>query len=306
MQVDRRAALQTFAIGGAALGVVSPAAPSRAAVPAPAITPRAPPARFPTQDAFIDVDGARLWTRDTGGDGPVVVLLHPASGSALVWDYQLPALAAAGYRVVAYSRRGHHGSDPTDRQRPSAPAEDLALLADRLGVARFSVVAAAAGCSVALDFAISHPDRLKAAVFSCGAYGGLDEPEYAAARRNLHVKGFEDMPPAFRELGPSYRAVSPEGVKAWAEIERGAVTGERSGVRSLNKANWSSLAKIDAPCLFIAGAADLDAPPALMRLVAERVRAADMIVMPECGHSPHWEAPDLFNDTVIRFLRAHD
>ena len=42
----------------------------------------------------------------TGGGQPIV-LLHPATGSGLIWAYQQPAFVKAGYRVIAYSRRGY-------------------------------------------------------------------------------------------------------------------------------------------------------------------------------------------------------
>ena len=48
----------------------------------------------------------RLWYRDTGGNGVPVVFMHAATGSSRVWDYQIPAFTAAGYRVIAYDRRG--------------------------------------------------------------------------------------------------------------------------------------------------------------------------------------------------------
>ena len=48
---------------------------------------------------------------DTGGDGRPVVLIHGWPLSAASWSEQVPALTAAGYRVVAYDRRGFGGSD---------------------------------------------------------------------------------------------------------------------------------------------------------------------------------------------------
>src|SRR4051812_19443924 len=66
------------------------------------------PAQAPAKDGMAQLPGARLGYWDTGGDGAPIVLLHPATGSALIWEYQQPVFAKAGYRVIAYSRRGHH------------------------------------------------------------------------------------------------------------------------------------------------------------------------------------------------------
>jgi pimeloyl-ACP methyl ester carboxylesterase len=307
MHMDRRRALQSAALGSVALaGNMAATGAAFAAMPD---NPFAVPVPIPPppvmKESLIEISGARLWVRDTGGAGPVVVLMHPASGSALVWPYQLPAFIKAGYRVIAYSRRGHYGSDPTDGKNGGVASDDLGALMDKLGVGKFALVAGAAGCSVTLDYAISRSDRLTTVVFSCGSFSGVADPAYIALGKRVLVKGFEQMPPEFKELGPSYRAANEKGVEAWVELEHKALNGERGGVKPANKADWTTIPKISAPTLFLAGAADLYAPPAQMRHVASRVPGAEMVVFPECGHSPHWELPDAFNTTVLGFLDRH-
>src|SRR6478735_8318889 len=56
--------------------------------------------------AKIESNGIQLSYEDTGGDGRAVVLVHgwPLSGAS--WSEQVPALTEAGYRVLAYDRRG--------------------------------------------------------------------------------------------------------------------------------------------------------------------------------------------------------
>src|SRR5579862_6836252 len=68
---------------------------------------QAPAAREPmVHEAFATVPGARIFYRDTGGSGTPLILLHAATGSSRSWEYQIPAFAAAGYRVIAFDRRG--------------------------------------------------------------------------------------------------------------------------------------------------------------------------------------------------------
>src|SRR5580658_5853622 len=64
------------------------------------------PSTLPAQEGYAEVPGARIFYIDTGGSGVPVVFLHAATGSSRVWDYQIPAFTAAGYRVVAFDRRG--------------------------------------------------------------------------------------------------------------------------------------------------------------------------------------------------------
>src|SRR5262245_52221061 len=64
---------------------------------------RAEPA---ARQAFADLPGVRLWFEDTGGRGEPVVLMHAITGTSEIWQPQIEALKSAGYRVVAFDRRG--------------------------------------------------------------------------------------------------------------------------------------------------------------------------------------------------------
>ena len=55
-------------------------------------------------DGFIDLPNVKLWVTDTGGSGDPVILLHANTGTAEAWQKQIPAFAAAGYRVIAIDR----------------------------------------------------------------------------------------------------------------------------------------------------------------------------------------------------------
>src|SRR5437773_3911403 len=57
-------------------------------------------------EGYAELPGVRIWYKDTGGTGVPVILMHAATGSSQVWEHQIPAFTAAGYRVIAYDRRG--------------------------------------------------------------------------------------------------------------------------------------------------------------------------------------------------------
>jgi pimeloyl-ACP methyl ester carboxylesterase len=97
--------------------------------------------------------------------------VHPATGSALIWGYQQPALAKAGYRVIGYSRRSYYGSDPLSKESPGVASEDLHNLIEVLGIRKFHIVGSAAGGGVAADYAVSHPDRLLSLVINSNPAG---------------------------------------------------------------------------------------------------------------------------------------
>ena len=72
---------------------------------------------------FTNTDGIRFYYQDHGpADGHAVLLVSSWSFDSTMWEYQVPALVAAGYRCVAMDRRGHGRSDePRRRLRPRHP-----------------------------------------------------------------------------------------------------------------------------------------------------------------------------------------
>jgi pimeloyl-ACP methyl ester carboxylesterase len=65
------------------------------------------------------------------------------------------------------------------------------------------------------------------------------------------------------------------------------------------------LETIDVPTLLLTGGADLYAPPPILPPFAERIKGAEVFIVPEAGHSAYWEQPELFNRTVLNFLGKH-
>ena len=268
------------------------------------IVPIPLPAQVPAKEGLAGVAGTRLWYWDTGGEGAPVVFLHPASGSGLIWSYQQPVFAKAGYRVIGYSRRSYYNSDPVAKDHPGIGSADLHALVEYLGLKKFSIVASAAGGTIATDYALSHPDRLLSLTLADNA-AGIRDGEIAKAVVSIRTKGFDDMPVEFRELGPSYRAANPEGARIWTELAHKAVTGAdfRQGV-----ANEITTARIEAmkvPTLLITGDADLVNPPSILRMVARHIAGSETLIAPEAGHSTYWEQPDMFNGALLSFLAKH-
>src|SRR5258706_9384363 len=298
-RVSRRAALgaSIFLLGAAAAG-------ARAAMSPEPLTPIPIAPQAPAKEGLAVLPGTRLSYWDTGGSGTAIVLLHPATGSARIWSYQQPVFVKAGYRVIAYSRRGYGGSDPVPKDNPGTAAGDLHNLVDLLGLGKFHLVGSAAGGGIAMDYAHSHPERLLSLVIAC-AIGGIEDKDYVELSGRLRPKGFDEMPATFRELSPAYRAANPEGTAAWAALEHEAITGNRVGQKPANRINWASFANMKVPTLVIGGDADLAVPPPMLRLYASHIPGAEAVSVPEAGHSLYWERPDIFNRTLLDFFAKH-
>jgi pimeloyl-ACP methyl ester carboxylesterase len=306
--LSRRALLRASAALGALGAGIAGLAPYRGArAQAPSVNPVAPvplPAQVPAREGIAELAGARLWFWDTGGSGEPILLLHPASGSALIWGYQQPIFAKAGYRVVAYSRRGYFNSPPGDRANSGIGSEDLQHLVEFLGIGKFHLVASAAGGSIASDYAFSHPDRLLSLTVSSNQFGSV-EGEIPAAGARIRPRIWDEIPVEIRELGPSYRAVNPEGFKLWVELERRSGFADIVRQKLANRITDARLGELKVPTLVISGAADLATPPSIARMLAARIPNSELVVAPESGHSVYWEQPDIFNRAVLAFIAKH-
>jgi pimeloyl-ACP methyl ester carboxylesterase len=263
-------------------------------------------AQTSSREGHADLAGVRLWYTDTGGTGAPVVFVHAATGSSRVWEYQLPAFTASGYRVITYDRRGFGRSvvDSSGMQ-PGTGADDLVALVNHLGLDRLHLVGTAAGGIVALDFAVSFPQRLRSLVVA-NSIGGVQDEEYLDLGRRLRPPQFNALPPDVRELGPSYRAANPGGTARWLELEKQSrPNGTPPAQTFRNRLTFQLLETIAVPTLLLTGDADLYSPPAVLRLFADRIRNAESVIVPEVGHSTYWEQPDLFNQKVLEFIRRH-
>lgn len=268
------------------------------------------------REGFAELGSVRIWYRDSGGAGVPVVFLHAATGSSRAWEQQEGPFVAASFRVIEYDRRGFGRTVVSQAASPGATAatgaDDLQALIEHLRIERFHLVGTAAGAYVAIDYALSFPERLRSLVIA-NSIGGLQDEDYLELGRRMRPASFASMPPDFRELGPSYRASNPDGTKRWLELERTS-RAEGSGDHATtpaptqpmkNRVTFASLETIKTPTLLLTGDADLYAPPAILRLFTARMKGAESVIVPEAGHSAYWEQPDAFNRAVLEFIRKH-
>lgn len=242
----------------------------------------------------------KLCYEDTGGPGAAVVLLHAGTGSTRSWFRQIEALRAAGLRAIAYDRCGHGRSEGSGG---ASAADDLLALVEHLKLERFHAVGTAAGAIVALDFALSFPERLRTLVLA-NSHGGVQDEDYLELQRRLRPSPqFGALPPEVRELGPAYRAENPAGTEEWLKIEREArAPGAPTLPKTRNRITFAALEKLAVPTLLLTGDADLYAPRPVLELFRRRIRKSTIAVIPACGHSAYWEQPERFTKTVLEFI----
>ncbi|MEX2599956.1 MAG: alpha/beta hydrolase [Dehalococcoidia bacterium] len=256
---------------------------------------------------YADIPGVRIRYEDTGGSGTPVVFLHPVTGTADSWSPQLPEFVAEGYRCITYDRRGW-GKSQTDPkgEQPGYAADDLHGLADFLGLDRFHLVGSGGGAFLALDYAAAFPERLRSILVTCSMGGLTADKEYTSFGSKFgRPPEHENLPAWYRELSPSYRVANPEGVERWIEIHEASRHEPRVVQPMRNRLTLKDLAAFRVPALLIAGGADLIAPPPRMKLMASSIPNCQFAVIPETGHSAHWENPEVWNRITLNFLNAH-
>jgi pimeloyl-ACP methyl ester carboxylesterase len=254
---------------------------------------------------LASLPGVRLWFTDTGGAGEPIVLMHAITGTSESWESQIGAFSRAGYRVIAFDRRGWGRSqaDPATGPQPGHASDDLQALADYLSLGRFHLVGVAGGGFVALDYAAFHPERLSSLVVGAST-GSVSDKEIQDVIARVEIPGIRTLPAHYREVGASYRGANPEGTTRWLEIEEHARQRDAPTQPLRTPNTFVKLATITTRTLVVAADADLIAPPGLMKIWARHVKGAQWTTVPDAGHSIAWEQPAIFNDVVLKFLKG--
>jgi pimeloyl-ACP methyl ester carboxylesterase len=113
---------------------------------------------------IFETNGIRLRVA-LAGNGPLVVLVHGFPESWYSWRHQLPALAAAGYRVAAPDVRGYGGSDkpqPVEAYAIKEMCADIAGLVTALGETRAILIGHDWGAPIVWNTALFHPEKVSA------------------------------------------------------------------------------------------------------------------------------------------------
>jgi pimeloyl-ACP methyl ester carboxylesterase len=252
---------------------------------------------------YAELPGVRLWYVDSGGGGVPVVLLHANTGNADSWDPNTPGLTAAGYRVIAFDRRGWGRSqaDPGTGPQPGTIADDLDALVRHLSLDRFHLVGIAGGGFAAYDYALWRPERLRSLVVAASG-GAIEDAETAAIRARTQLPEFRTWPPEFREVAPGYMANNPEGLERWLDIHHHAQQEGAPSQPMRTQMTYARLETIRVPTLLMPADQDLQCPPWVMRRQAAHLPNAELVLLLEASHSANWEQPEAFNREVLGFI----
>lgn len=256
---------------------------------------------------------------ETSGAGRDIVFIHGEIHGMEYWEYQI-AEFARDHRCFAYNRRGHAGTGWTDYGFSLVnQTRDLEQLIEKLGIERPVIVSLAFGTTIAANYAIRNPGKVRGLVL--GAWSEMhDALRYferwerytARAATVLEAQGRDGLISLLREEGgktiykviPVDSPVREKTIQMFAshplgEYQRGMLEFGLS-VPDLVPA----FRELDLPVLGLCGSEDPypDQPQVLAGM--KRFREAPQIA--GAGRFVHWEKPAEFNAIVREFIATLD
>lgn len=278
---------------------------------------------------YATVNGVRLHYVEYG-KGPLILLLHGFPECWYAWRYQLPALAQAGFRVVAPDLRGYNLSDKprgVHAYRMECFIGDVKGLIQTLGEDRAVVVGHDWGGVIAWQLAISEPQMVKKLIILNAPHPqryleALKTP--GQLLRSWYVLFFqlpwlpELMIRSFGFAGLRQRLLNePVHADAFDEVtvkvyqralaQPGALTAAlnyyRAGFRSLVRGLRPNIQPIEMPTLVIWGEQDRYLGADLLEGLEPWVKDLTVERFADASHWVQAEVPERVNERMLQFLR---
>jgi pimeloyl-ACP methyl ester carboxylesterase len=258
--------------------------------------------------AFVDVEWRgrtvrieHQWIGSQAPDAPLIVFLHEGLGSVALWrDFPAKLCEAAGARGLIYSRPGYGRSTPRGldeawgvdfmhRQAHEVLPAFLAAVGVDAAQRRPWIFGHSDGGSIALLHAARWPERVAGLVVLAPHILVEDlSISSIALAREAYVSGdlkprlarfHDDVDSAF--FGWNDIWLAPE-FRAWQIADE--------------------IAPITAPLLAVQGLDDEYGTLEQVRGIARRVPRAQVLELPDCGHSPHRDQPQALIQAVCAFI----
>ena len=289
----------------------------------------------------IKANGIDIEVEDTGGTGPVVVLIMGLGMQLVAWPLQLvDALVAAGYRVIRHDNRDIGLSQKFDDKgvpnllwesiklklgvtlRPPYSLNDMALdtvgVIDTLGIAQAHIVGASMGGMIAQRVALAAPQRVLSltSIMSTSGAKGLPTPKPAIIRalmaspkgreREAIMKHYVEL---LRVIGsPAYpMEESQVRERIMAGLNRSyAPMGTLRQMEAIaaDTGRAKELSGVSTPTLVIHGRADPLVPFACGQDTAKRIPGARLFAIDGMGHDLPPEVIDLMLPSMLEHLHT--
>jgi pimeloyl-ACP methyl ester carboxylesterase len=273
-------------------------------------------------------------------DAPVLIFLHGFPESHRTWRHQI-AHFSDRFRCIAPDQRGYRGSSKPQEVAAYTPDKligDVFLLADALGIARFTIVGHDWGGAIAWGVALGGQHmRVDRAVIANAPHPAIFQQllytNPVQREASQYIRGFRDSANDALVKQHGLTALLLKEVKwdrptAMEPEEREALLRDWQnrdaafGMLNYYRASpidvppmdapfelpegWTppALPKLTIPTLVIWALDDLALPPENLTGLADIVDPLTLVEFPDCGHFVPWEAPDAVNAAMAKFLQS--
>ncbi len=268
-----------------------------------------------TKSGFVNHGKAKIYY-EVAGSGSPFVMIHAGVAESRQWNNEF-AYFADTHQVLRYDMRGYGKSEPVDGE--FSHMGDLVAV---LGILEFHEPLILMGCSMggglAMDFALTHPSRVKALIMVGSGPSGLDLDVPTPAKFAEAEKAFEagdldltceiETQIWFDGMDRTPEQVNQEMRKLLYEMNRKALAYEamKLGNRLPNTETlaFDRLADLKIPVLVIVGAHDNPYIQGAADYMAENIPSAKKVKMEDAAHLPNMDHPEEFQRIVTGFLRG--
>ncbi len=262
----------------------------------------------------------RLHVEDTGGTGRPVVLIHGWPLSAESWKAQVPVLKDAGYRVVAYDRRGFGRSDkPADGYEYDTLADDLAGVINDLDLRDVTLVGFSMGGGEVARYIARHGEqRLHSVVFASAVPPYMlktdDNPDgpLTQAKADEMKQGlerdrdtfFDGFTKDFFSANGELKVSEKERQEAIALCKQSDQTAALGCMKAFGTTDFrEDLKKVTVPTLVLHGDSDGTVPyEGSGKRTHAAIAGSEAVVLKDAPHGCNASHAEQFNAALVAFL----
>ena len=262
---------------------------------------------------FFEREGVRLFCQVQGSGEPSLLFLHGVAAGHEVWGRHVEHFSAS-HQVAAVDLRGHGQSGPAEDYSQEMFVSDVGLVIEAAELGSPVLVGWSLGGSIAIRYAVEHPDRVAGLVLVDRNIGHLrtesnphgGDPAFVErllrdVEEDFHGRGIRSLiDPWFPEPEDEVR-----DIKSWLselcrrtdpqvilKIRRRGISEDRTG--------W--MAKVQAPTLILQGGASPLGGEPTGRYQQQQIAGSTLHVFEGHGHALFLTAPAEFQERIELFL----
>lgn len=240
------------------------------------------------------------------GQGIPLVLIHGFPLDHSMWNLQVEGLKSS-YRIIALDLPGFGASTPHSGQMSIIGfADRLMEFLDALNLPQVTLCGLSMGGSIALQFALRHPERLSKLIL-CDCRAATDTPEAQRMRHELAERVLREGPECVAQAMPA-RLFSPHTIESQPEIVQSVQNVIRAnpresiagGSRALADREdvFSRLSMIKVSTLLIVGVDDVISTVSEMRSMANQIPNSQLVEIEQAGHMAPLENAQAVNQAI--------